>query len=76
MAPMNALQKYLEENGMNAFQLSQKLGVSPSTVHRHLDGKRGMSLSMAKTYAAIGVPWDVLLAMVPEETSKGETNHA
>ena len=64
---MNALEKYLEENGLSASQFALKAGVSPSTVTRHLQGKRGMSLSMAKVYAGAGVPWDVLLQMEASE---------
>ena len=68
---MNALTEFIKQKGLTAFKLSQEMGVAPSTVTRHLEG-RGMSMDTAMLYHKAGVPWDVLTSMLKQRSEKDQ----
>ena len=70
----NAISRYILENNMSPFDLSQKMGLHASTVHRHVHGKLKPTLDMIAAYVGAGVPVqyfvDEINQIVEQSTTK------
>jgi len=57
---MEQLNTFLRKHKLNPCKLAKLMGVSPSTVHRHLKRRRKMSFDTALKYRKAGIPWKAI----------------